>query len=426
MPKSQSYTHPLQIADYRAYVLARLCATLGQNSLTIVIAWQVYNIARETMSVKEATAQLGLIGLIQFLPLFLLTPITGWVADHFDRRRVGALSSLILTLCATTLALTIYKGWISQPIIFAVAFFIGIARAFNGPAMSALTARIVPPELLPRAIAISSLVWQTSAIAGPALGGLLYAIKPWAPFALAVALFAVSILSLSLIARFTMPLADKTRHPLRQMADGLIYVRSNKLVLGAITLDLVAVLLAGATALLPVYARDILHIGSSGLGQLAAAPGIGAVICGLWLGARPIERNVGIKMLVAVAGFGMASMVFGLTAFMPLPLAHWIALGALFCCGATDMVSVFIRQALIQLHTPDEMRGRVSSVSQLTISGANELGEAESGFVAALIGPVATVVVGGIGAILVTIVWSRIFPALGRASSLRLADKANK
>lgn len=418
--------HPLRIADFRNYLLARLCTTLGQNSLVIILAWQAYGVARHTMTIKESTAQLGLIGLAQFLPLFFLTPVTGWLADHYDRRRISAMTSVLLMACAATLALATYEGWVSLPLIFTIAVFLGIARGFNGPAMSSLTPRIVPRESLPRAIALSSVVWQTAAIVGPALGGTLFAMVAWVPYALASILFIISIIGISMIAPIKVQEIDKTRHPLRQMIDGLDYVRTNKLVLGAITLDLMAVWLAGATALLPVYARDILHVGSSGLGQLAAAPGVGAALSALWLGIHPIQHNVGNKMLAAVSIFGLATAIFGLTAFMPSGTAHYIALAALFTCGIADMVSVFIRQSLIQIYTPDSMRGRVSSVSQLTISASNELGEAESGLLASLIGPVATVVLGGLGAIGITVLWSRLFPQLGLARSFDMDDMENE
>lgn len=210
---------------------------------------------------------------------------------------------------------------------------------------------------------------------------------------------------------------DRKRHPLRQIVDGLAYVKRNRLVQATITLDLFAVLLAGTTALLPVYARDILHVGSKGLGHLAAAPGIGAAVMALFFSVFPMNHNVGVKMLAAVVIFGAATICFGATAFMPAIIQMPVALAAMMTWGAADMVSVFVRQSLVQLHTPDEMRGRVSSVSQLTISASNELGEAESGFLAALIGPVSAVILGGVGAIVVTLLWSRLYPELKLARS---------
>ena len=406
--------HPLRIRDFRLYLLARLCATFGQNSMMIIVGWQAYSIARMEMGIHASAARLGLIGLAQFLPLLVLTPVAGWLADRYDRRRIGGMSALVLVACAATLTLATIQQWVALPLIYAVAIFLGIARCFNGPAMSALTTRLVPRESLPQSIAFSSMAWQTAAIAGPAFGGVLYAIAPWASYALASVLFLASAICLQRIRPIENPPADRTRHPLRQMIDGLSYVRGNKLVLGAILLDLVAVLLAGATALLPVYARDILHVGSTGLGPLAAMTGFGAMLTAFWLGAHPIRNGVGTKMLIAVGLFGVATAIFGLTAFMPGSIAYTVALVSLFFCGVTDMISVYVRQSLIQLSTPDEMRGRVSSVSLLTISASNELGEVESGFAASLLGPVEAVVLGGVGAVVAAMFWPRIFPELSQ------------
>ncbi|WP_313806761.1 MFS transporter [Sphingobium sp.] len=404
--------HPLSFGNFRAYLLGRLTAVLAQYSMMIVLAWQAYNVARETMGTAGASAQLGLIGLAQFLPLFFLTPVTGWVADHFDRRRITRFTLLLLVLASGTLALATYEGFVSLPLIFGIAAIVGIARAFNGPAYSALAPNLVPREVLPNAIAISSVVWQAGMIAGPALGGYAYAIQPWGAYALASGLFAVALACMLLIGPVAQPPRDTSRHPVRQMIDGLTYVRTNRLVLATITLDLFAVLLAGATALLPVYARDILHVGSAGLGHLAASPGIGAGITALFFSFRPMKTEVGLKMLGAVILFGIATIIFGSTAFLPRDMAPEIGIGALILLGSADMVSVYVRQSLIQLHTPDEMRGRVSSLSQLTISASNELGEAESGFLAALVGPVAAVIGGGVGAIVITLIWARLFPEL--------------
>jgi MFS family permease len=269
----------------------------------------------------------------------------------------------------------------------------------------------VPREILPRAIAMSSIAWQSGAIAGPALGGYLYAWAPHMPYAVSAGLFALSLLCMFLIRPLARTAMDATRNPWKQMIDGLHYVRRNKLVLGAISLDLFAVLLGGATAMLPVFARDILHAGPTGLGHLRAAPAVGATLTALWFAWRPLKHNVGVKMLAAVGVFGGATIVFGLSRWMPL---------SLFCLallGAADMLSVYVRQSLIQLYTPDAMRGRVGAVSSLFISASNELGEAESGFLAALIGPVTAVVAGGVGAIGVTLLWAKYFPELGRARS---------
>lgn len=414
--------HPLRFAYFRAYLVGRLMTVLAQYSMMIVLGWQAYNIARETMTTAGASAQLGLIGLAQFLPLFLLTPVTGWVADHYDRRIITRLTLTLLTIAAGVLAFATYEGWVGLPLIFGIAVIVGIARAFNGPAYGALAPNLVPREVLPNAIAISGVVWQAGSIVGPALGGYAYAATPWGAYALASGLFALALGSMMLIGPVPQPPRDLTRHPIRQMIDGLTYVRTNRLVLATITLDLFAVLLAGATALLPVYARDILHVGSAGLGHLAAAPGIGAGATALWFSFRPMKSEVGLKMLGAVILFGIATIIFGCTAFLPRGIAMEVGIGALIVLGAADMISVFVRQSLVQLHTPDAMRGRVSSLSQLTISASNELGEAESGFLAALVGPVAAVIGGGIGAIIITLLWAKLFPELRLARTFDPPD----
>jgi MFS family permease len=402
--------HPFAIRDFRFYFVARLSATIAQTGMVIVIGWQVYDIARRTMDLHHAALQLGLIGLVQFIPLFALTLVTGWTADRIDRRYIARASVALELLCASALAFLAWNHETSLLDLFGIAALLGVARAFAGPALSALAPNLVPLEILPRAIATSSIAWQVGAIVGPALGGYLYAVAPHMPYTVGAALFALSLLCM-----FTIRPIPRTemarRHPWQQMVDGLRYVRENKLVLGAISLDLFAVLLGGATAMLPVYARDILHSGPTGLGHLRAAPAVGATLTALFFAYRPLKHDVGVKMLAAVAVFGGSTIVFGISRSMPLSLF------CLFLLGAADMFSVYVRQSLIQLYTPNSMRGRVGAVSSLFISASNELGEAESGFLASLIGPVAAVVGGGVGAILVTLVWARWFPELRRARS---------
>ncbi|MEO5866674.1 MAG: MFS transporter [Sphingomonas sp.] len=401
--------HPLRIANFRAYWGARLATTLAQNGMIIVVGWQCYTIARQTMSPAAAAAQLGLIGLLQFVPLFVTTPITGLVADRVDRRWITRVTLAMLMAGALTLALFTYYDAMTLPVLFAVAVVMGLARAFAGPAFSALAPNLVPREVLPTAIALSSISWQVGAIVGPALGGYAYAITPSAAYFLSTALFAIGLVAMFLITPVPRAAPAAKVHPLRQIADGMAYVWHNKMVLGTITLDLFAVFLAGTSALLPIYAHDILHVGPRGLSELAAAPAVGATLTAIFFAFRPIKAGVGPKMLGAVLIYGTATVVFGLSTFMPLSLA------ALAIAGAADMFSVYIRSSLIQLYTPDQMRGRVGAVSQLTISASNELGEAESGFLASFLGPVGAVLVGGGGAIVVTILWTYLFPALRNA-----------
>jgi MFS family permease len=408
---------PFKIAGYRAFWLARLCSTVAQMAMVIVIGWQVYDIARHSMGIREAAFRLGLIGLVQFVPLFVLTPISGWTADRLDRRYIARATISLELLCALTLLAATWGGFISLPILFGVAAVLGVARAFAGPALSAIAPNLVPREILPQAIALSSAAWQTGAIAGPALGGILYDVTPFFPYALSAILFAVSV-----VAMFTIgPLRRtplKPGSPFSQMVDGLAYVRRNRLVLGAITLDLFAVLLGGVTAMLPVYARDILHVGPNGLGPLRAAPAFGATLTAILFSIRPLKSGVGVKMLGAVVIFGAATAIFGISTWFPLSLV------VLAVLGAADMFSVYIRQSLIQLHTPDAMRGRVAAVSTLAISASNELGETRSGFTAALLGPVAATVAGGVAAIVVTLLWAGLFPELRRARDFELPEPA--
>ena len=304
--------------------------------------------------------------------------------------------------------------------IFGVAVLLGIARAFAGPALSALAPNLVPKAILPNAIALSSISWQVGMIVGPAVGGDFYAIAPALPYTVATGLFLVSITALSFIGKVPQPPREANKRPIHQMVEGLRYVVRNKMVLGAITLDLFAVFLAGATALFPVYARDILEVGETGLAQLAMAPAVGAALTALWFSFRPLKTNVGPKMLWAVAIFGGATIVFGLSTSMPLSLAM------LFIVGAADMFSVYIRQSLIQLHTPDDKRGRVSSVSLLTISASNEFGDFFSGSLAYAIGPVAAVVGGGGGAIITVALWSKIFPVLRTTRTFDPPEELNR
>src|SRR6478735_7146831 len=267
---------PLRIPDFRAFWLARLTATIGQMAMVIVIGWQVYDIARETMGLKEAAFRLGIIGLVQFVPLFALTLVTGWTADRLDRRWIARASVILELGCAAALAWFAWQGTTTLAILYAVAALLGVARAFAGPAFGALAPNLVPREILPRAIALSSIAWQSGSVAGPALGGYLYAWAPFAPYAASTLLFAVGLAGLLAIRPVARPEITRGPNPWKQMVDGLHYVRRNRLVLGAISLDLFAVLLGGATAMLPVFARDVLHAGPEGLGHLRAAPAVGA------------------------------------------------------------------------------------------------------------------------------------------------------
>jgi MFS family permease len=411
-----SAPHPLTIHNFRAYWLSRFTGTIAISAMSIVIGWQVYNIARLSMGIKEAAFLLGMIGFAQFVPLFLLTPIVGLVADSVDRRWIVRITTALLVLTAAGLGYLTWADRLTLTALFTAAVAFGVARAFSGPAYSALAPNLVPRESLPTAIAVSSIAWQVGTIAGPSVGGLLYAIHPDVAYGTATVLFAVALLFMFLIGPVPQPAAQTDHRPLARIVEGFTYVRRNRLVMAAITLDLFAVLLAGATSLLPVYARDVLHVGSQGLGILAAGMGIGAATTAVFFSFRPMTENVGVKMLVAVVIFGLAILTFGLSTSFALSLA------ALIVAGGADMVSVYVRSSLIQLHTPDAMRGRVSAVSQLTISASNELGEFESGLLASLLGPVGAVVFGGVGAIAITALWSKLYPELKAARTFDPPD----
>lgn len=403
--------HPLRIPDFRAYWAARLTMTVAITAMAIIIGWQTYGIARETMTIRGAAFMLGMIGVAQFAPLFLLTPIVGLVADSVDRRWIVRATTALMAASATMLGVLTWTGNLSLVALYGAAVIAGIVRAFAGPAFSALSPNLVPRESLPTAIAISSIAWQTGSIAGPSVGGLLFAISPNIAYAGCIALLLISLACLMMIGKVPQPPAQTDHRPMARIIEGFAYVRRNRLVLATITLDLFAVLLAGATALLPVFARDILHVGADGLGLLAASMGIGASVMAVLFSVRPMKQNVGARMLLSVIIFGAAILCFGLSRY------YWLSVAALVVAGAADMVSVYVRQSLIQLHTPDAMRGRVSAVSQLTISASNELGEAESGLLAALLGPVGAVVFGGVGAIIITLVWAQLFPELKLAKT---------
>lgn len=399
---------PFRFRDYRAFWLARLASTIGNTMLVVVIGIHVYDIARRTMSIEEASFWLGMIGLAQFLPLFLLTLVAGYVADRVDRRWIVRISITMEMVSAATLAALVWFDAMSLIPLFAVAILLGIGRAFAGPALGSIAPNLVPPAILPSAIALNSIAWQAGAVAGPLIGGGAYAISRSLPYEASTLLYALSLVAMLMIRPIPRGNAGAS-HPLRAVIEGLAYVRDNKIVLGAISLDLFAVLLGGATAMLPVYARDILHVGSEGLGALRAAPALGAALTALILARRPLKRNVGVKMFACVAIFGVATMVFGESRWM------WLSLASLFVLGASDMISVYVRSSLIQLHTPDAMRGRVSAVSGLFISASNELGEFRAGLAGSAFGPVLAVVGGGGLAVLVTGFCAWAFPSLRKA-----------
>ena len=413
---ASSETQPAmrELFRQRSFMLlwaSRVTSTVGVQIQGVALGWQVYEVARRTMSVPESAFYVGMMGLAAFLPVFLLALPAGETADRHDRKLVMLCCNAGEAATAGVLVAASYFDFASLPLLLVVAALFGVSRAYGGPSGNALAPMLVPREMLPRAIAWNSLAWQSGGIVGPVIGGLLLAVSTTLAYSVTMGLYAAAALTLLLIRQNTKPQVQPgSRWAL--IKEGLAYVWGNKIVFGAISLDLFAVLLGGATALLPVFARDILHVGAQGFGLLRSAPAMGATLVAVLLATRPIRRHAGLILLGGVALFGLATIVFGLSRWMPLSVV------ALAVLGGADMVSVFVRQTLVQLVTPDPMRGRVAAVSSVFIGASNELGEFESGVVARFLGPIGAALFGGVGALIVTGLWSGLFPALRKADRL--------
>ncbi len=383
----------------------------GFQMLSVAIAWQMYSLTGDVLD-------LGLVGLVEFLPKILFILLTGHVADRFDRRKVAALCQSAQGLVALALLLGSTLTGISRETLFVIAFLLGSARAFEMPTTQALLPNIVPAGLFPAAVAASASAMQTATIIAPAIGGWLYALSTGWVYGSSAALYGVALsLMLSLPAQ-QKPLKQKVS--VESLLAGFRFIRSRREVFGAVTLDMVAVLLGGATALLPVFAKDILLTGPWGLGLLRSAPAVGALLMSIWLARMPIERRVGPAMLISVAIFGVATVAFGLSTSL------WFSLATLVLLGAADMVSMVIRGAFVQLQTPDAMRGRVSAVNGLFIGASNQLGDFRAGVSAAWFGTVPAVLIGGIGALVVSGLWIKLFPALARRDRMHEAPIDDK
>jgi MFS family permease len=406
---------PFRYPAYRAFFVARLGSALAQLLMVLVIGWQVYDVARQTLSIPRSAFLLGMVGLAQFLPVFLLSLIVGVVADRVDRRHIARAAIGLEVLCATSLALLTAAGTDLLWPLFLVAVLLGVARAFAAPSLAALGPNLVPPHVLPGAIAWNAIAWQVGAVAGPVVGGLSYDIDPTLPYLVSATLLAVAMLALFRIPAVPRP-ETSGESGLDAIIGGLRYVRGNEVVLGAITLDLAAVILAGTTAMLPIFARDILHAGPFGFGLLRAGPAMGAALVALLFTFRPITSGVGQRMFLNVGLFSVATILFGLSTDLRLSVA------ALAVLGAADMTSVYIRQTLVQLHTPDAMRGRVSALATLFISASNELGEFRAGILASVMGAVAATVLGGALALGCTLLWAIWFPRLRDADRFEVPD----
>lgn len=394
---------------YALYWVMRQLLSGSRQMQAVAIGWQVYDLARQTRNVEESAFVLGLVGLAQFLPVLLLSLVGGQAADRFDRKMILIVSNAGRVVAGLALIASVYMPTeIALPIVFSMAVVMGAVNAFAPAASNALYPTLVPRSELSSAIAWNSLGFQVSAVMGPALGGLLYAIGGDVVYGVSTAMVIGAIVSISLAQT---PKQEKVANARgwKMALEGLRYVRDNRIVLGAILIDLIVVFFAGATALLPVFARDILHAGAGGLGLLRAAPAFGAAIVALYLAFRPLERRVGPMMLWSIIVYGAATLAFGLSKYF------WFSMTLLAITGAADMISVYVRQSLIQFATPDAMRGRVASVSFMFISASNELGEFESGVAARFLGPVGAVVLGGVIAMATGLAWFRIFPRMANA-----------
>ncbi|MEO6925344.1 MAG: MFS transporter, partial [Rhodanobacter sp.] len=390
----------LQHRAFVAFWLARICSSFGFQMLSVAVGWQIYAITGRAFD-------LGLIGLVQFVPSLLLALPAGHMADQFERRRIVLAGQVVEWLAIAALAGLSLAHDIHELGILGLIFVIGVAKAFEFPALQSMLPALVPLRILPRAMAVNASAGQAAMIMGPALGGFLYIGGPGVVYLVAAGLYLVSM---AMLVRLRYEQAPARREPatLKTLFAGVHFIRRRPDVLGVISLDLFAVLLGGATALLPIFAKDILHTGPWGLGLLRAAPAAGALLMSLWLARHDMQRRVGSIMFASVAGFGVATLVFALSTVL------WLSLLALFALGAFDMVSMVIRGALVQLDTPDDMRGRVSAVNAIFINTSNQLGEFESGMLAAWLGAVGATVIGGVGTLLVVGLWMGMFPGLRR------------
>jgi MFS family permease len=388
----------LKNKSLRLLMVARVSTNFAYQMITVAIGWQMY-------SLTHSAFYLGLIGLVQFLPMLFLSLFVGHISDRYDRRIIITLSQIIQSIFILILTSGNFSGWITKESFLIIIFFIAVAHSFEGPPMQALLPNIVSKDIFPRASALMSSVSEFAVIIGPAFGGILYAFGPTLVYAITGALYLISGF---LISQISIRKEEFKPAPanLKSLFAGISFIKSRPIILGAISLDLFAVLFGGATALLPIYASNILMIGSFGLGVLRSAPAIGALLMSAYLARKPLKNKVGRIMFTAVIFFGLSTIVFAISKSVIISFL------ALFILGASDVISVVIRSTLVQLNTPDNMRGRVSSVNMIFIGTSNQLGEFESGLTASLLGTVPAAFVGGIGTIVVVLIWMKLFPSI--------------
>lgn len=409
-----SFSDLMKQGAFLRFWVTRLAGTAGNQMLMVAIGWQMYDLTGSAWD-------LGLVGLYQFAPVLLFTLVAGYAADRFNRAKIVAAAMACQWLVAFALALASHDfsgpdlqrpaSWLTRELLLGLSIVLGLARAFQMPAQQALISLLVPTRLLPRAMAFSASGMQAAVIAGPALGGLLFVAGASVVYLTCALLFMIGIV-LALRLKYGHTRSPYERPTIATLLAGVSFISQRKVLLGAVSLDLFAVLLGGATALLPMFAKDILHVGAWGLGLLRGAPAVGALVSSVLLTRWPLRTRVGPILMSAVAIFGLATVVFGVSENFGLSLI------ALAITGAADMVSVVIRQSLVQLETPNAMRGRVSAVNSVFIGASNQLGEFESGATATWLGPVASVVVGGVGTVVIALMWLRLFPTLARRNEL--------
>ncbi|WP_208249514.1 MFS transporter [Rhizobium sp. T1470] len=399
-------------SSYTRFFFARFLLSFSQQIVSVAVGWQMYD---QTGS----AIYLGLIGLVQFLPSLVLILVTGSVADRHNRRAIAAICSLVSAMCTLALLLMTITGTFSPLPVFAVLLVFGIERAFMSPAVQSLAPNLVPTEDLSNAIAWNSSSWQLAAITGPVLGGLLYGVSPHTAYTVAVIFAALGAALLYMIPKPPQKTTGEAKS-WDMILGGFRFIRAEKVVLGAISLDLFAVLLGGATALMPIFARDILTLGPWGLGLLRSAPGVGAIAMAIFLAAYPLRHSAGVAMFVGVALFGIGTVVFGFSTSTELSIA------ALAIMGAADMISVYVRESLIALWTPDELRGRVNAVNMVFVGASNELGEFRAGTMASIFGAVPAVIIGDIGTLAVAAIWATSFPKLRKIDTLDAPERLGK
>jgi len=398
--------------SYSLFFTARFLAAFAIQIISVAVGWQMYDVTKNAL-------YLGLIGLVQFLPSLLLILVTGSVSDRYNRRAIVAICLTISALCAAALLALTVTGTFAPIPVFIVLVVFGIERAFMGPAVQSLAPNLVPEQDLANSFAWNASSWQTASIVGPVAGGLLYGLGPTVAYSVALAFMVAGAALVYLIPK---PAQRKVGEPTSwsYILAGFGFISTEKVVLGAISLDLFVVLLGGAVALMPIFASDILTLGPLGLGLLRAAPGVGAIAMAIYLATFPIKRDSGVKMFIGVAIFGAGTLLFGLSQ------TTWLSIVALAIMGAGDMVSVYVRETLIALWTPDEVRGRVNAVNSVFIGASNELGEFRAGTMAHFVGAVPAVVIGGIGALAVSVLWAGIFPQLRKIDTLEAPDRQAK